>query len=281
MTQRRGLIYAVGALVVAVPPTFWLVSTLGSVPAETRAAPTVTMPSDVRNAAHVEVTAVDPVALIDRGWQRYRDNVAAYSCLLVKQERLADGLTPVQQVEVRFREEPHTVYMLWQQNPDEVKRALFQDSPEFVDPQGRKQARVEPAGAIARLFVKDLMIDIHGERARKNSRRTIDECGFGATFELLARYNRLAAERGVLDLRYAGTGVIDGRPTHVLKRDLPYQGVDGPFPDARMVMHLDQEWLLPVAIYSYADHQEQELLGSYVFKNVRLNPQFGEDAFEF
>ena len=58
----------------------------------------------------------------------------------------------------------------------------------------------------------------------------------------------IAAEQGVLNIRYAGTGVIDGRPTFVIVRDLPYSGPRGPYPDARMVLHLDQEWLLPVAV---------------------------------
>jgi hypothetical protein len=229
----------------------------------------------------VEPTKVDPLELLDRGWQHYRENIERYRCTLRKQERLADGLTEVQRVEVRFRESPRTVYMLWQEHADEVRRALYKDAPEFVDREGRKQARIEPAGAIARLFVKDLMIDIHGKRARESSRRTIDECGFHATFELLNQTNELAAEHGVLDIRHVGSGAVDNRPTHILVRELPYEGPDGPFPEARLVVHIDQEWLLPVAIYSYADRQERELLGSYVFTDVELNPQFSEDAFAF
>jgi hypothetical protein len=62
---------------------------------------------------------------------------------------------------------------------------------------------------------------------------------------------------------------------------LPYDGPEGTYPDARMVLHLDQEWLLPTAVYSYADHEGKDLLGSYVFTKVRLNPGLTDDAFKF
>ncbi len=78
-----------------------------------------------------------------------------------------------------------------------------------------------------------------------------------------------------------GEGAIDGRPTYVLIRHLPYDGPNGTYPDALMVLHLDQEWLLPTAVYCYADREGKELLGSYVFTNVRLNTGLGDEAFEF
>ena len=74
--------------------------------------------------------------------------------------------------------------------------------------------------------------------------------------------------------------MVDHRPGIIL-RDLPYAGPTGAYPDARMVLHLDQQWLLPVAVYSYADHAQKVLLGSYVFTQVEVNPGFGNDAFRF
>ena len=93
--------------------------------------------------------------------------------------------------------------------------------------------------------------------------------------------HKLALDRGVLDIRYDGPGRVDGRPTYVLVRHLPYSGPEGEFPDARLVLHLDQEWLLPVAIYSYGDREEKELLGSYVLTSVKLNQNFDDDTFKF
>jgi hypothetical protein len=98
---------------------------------------------------------------------------------------------------------------------------------------------------------------------------------------LFEKYNSIARERGVLNLRSGGVGEIAGRPTFVILRDLPYEGPDGPYPDARLVMHVDQEHLLPIAVFSYADAAQTQLLGSYVFTDIELNPDFGDDAFAF
>jgi hypothetical protein len=223
----------------------------------------------------------DPWALARLGHERYQRQIRDYTCVFLKQERIGGKLSDVQEIEVRFREQPKAVYMLWRRNADQAKRALFQDTPEFVNKRGEKVARVEPAGALIRLVVSDVLMPIHGKRAGQSSRRSIDEFGFRSTFELLDRYNQLGADRGVLDLRYEGEGEIDGRPTFKIVRYLPYDGPDGIWPDAKMVMHIDQEWLLPTAVYSYADRAGTELLGSYVHTKVKLNPGLEAKAFKF
>lgn len=283
MFRRRGILYVTGAMILVVPPAVWFVSSFPTTPLLRVEAAVERSGAELAPAARslAELAQGDPMALVKLGRERYQTNIQGYRCVLIKQERLDDKLTAVQQVDLRYRELPKTVYMLWIANPDPVKRALFVDDDRYRDKKGNMTARVEPAGAVARLFVSDLYVPIHGPDAHKTSRRTIDECGFKATFDLLEQYNAVAKERGVLDLRYGGTGVVDGRPTYVLVRDLPYEGPGGPYPDARMVLHLDQEWLLPVAVYSYADHDERTLLGSYAFTKVELNPDFAADAFTF
>ena len=282
LTRRRGILYVAGALALTAPPGIWLLSSYPNSPLSV-IAPVRPRAVDVRAPAllPVQLAQQDPMALVRLGRQRYADTVREYRCVLLKQERLGTELTPVQEIEIRFREAPRAVYMLWLRNADQAKRALWMDDASFVDKKGRRTAHVEPAGAIARLFVSDLYVPIEGPEAKRSSRRSIDECGFGATFRLLETYNAIAAERGVLDLRYDGVGAVDGRPTYVITRDLPYEDANGPYPDARLVLHLDQEWLLPVAVYSYADHTETKLLGSYVFTKVELNPRFADDAFSF
>ncbi len=158
---------------------------------------------------------------------------------------------------------------------------LFIDKPEFVDKHGRKTAKVEPNGAIARLFVSEIMMPIDGSEARASSRRTIDEFGFRELLDLLVRYNTLAARNGVLDFRYDSVGAIDGRPTLVFVRHLPYDPRNDTYPDAKLVIHFDQEWLIPTALYSYADRDGKSLLGSYEFTDVKLNPGFSDADFRF
>ncbi len=170
--------------------------------------------------------------------------------------------------------------MKWLQNPDECRRALYV-ADRYFDRKGNQLALVEPNGAIVRLFLKKTKVAIRGSFSKRASRRTIDQFGFKSTLDLLDEYNRIAEKRGVLKMMYEGEGTIDGRPTFIVVRHLPYTGADCEFPDARMVIHFDQEWLLPVAVYSWADFEENRLLGSYIMTKVRLNPGFTESDFEF
>lgn len=283
MTSRRGILYVTSAIVLVGPPALWIAFNIPATPHRAISAPVerVTQASGDHTADLEALAQRDPMALVRLGRQEYEKDVHEYNCTLIKQERLGEKLSDVQEIEFRFRDAPRAVYMIWKSNADATRRALYMDQNDFVDKQGRKLARVEPAGAVARLFVKDIFMPIHGPEARKASRRAIDEAGFRAIFELLEKYNGIAAERGVLDFSYGGTGTVDGRPTFVFTRNLPYEGPAGPYPDARMILHVDQQWLLPVAVYSYADRDEKELLGSYVFTQIDLNPDFGDDAFKF
>jgi len=238
-------------------------------------------PAGTREAFR-DLAGRDPWALARLARERYQRDVHAYTCVFLKQERIDGKLRDVEEIEVRFRDQPKTVYMIWKRNADQAKRVLFVDSPDFRDKNGEKVARVEPAGPLIRLLVDDVFMPIHGKYAQQTSRRSIDEFGFAATLDLLERYNRLGAERGVLELRFAGEGEIDGRPTFVIERYLPYEGEGGLWPDAKMVMHIDQQWLLPTAVYSYADREGRRLLGSYVLTKVRLNPpELDGSAFDF
>jgi len=229
----------------------------------------------------IEFARRDPSGLLHLARERCQRETGDFSCLFVKQERINGTLKPVEEIDARYRADPLRVYMIWRRGADQATRALFVDSQAFVDRDGQRLARVEPAGVLLRLFVSDVMAPIHDARARKASRRAIDEFGFRSSFELIERVNDLAAARNELELRFEGEGAVDGRATVILVRRLPYTGPGGRYPNAKLILHLDQEWLLPTAVFSYADPGGGELLGSYLYTRVNLNPDFGEDDFRF
>lgn len=226
----------------------------------------------------IELARREPTELLQLGLQRCQRDIQDYSCVFLRQERVNSGLTAQQAMRVYYRDQPRSVYMTWIRNTDRVSRALYVQG-RYTDADGQELALVEPAGAVARLLVPRLKVPIHGEQAQESSRHTIDQFGFRATLERITEDNRRFAEQGVLDCRYAGEGLVEGRPTFVLVRHLPYTGPDGAYPDARQVMHLDRQWLVPLAIYSYADRDERVLLGSYITTGIELNPGLGDDVF--
>ena len=239
----------------------------------------VAEPVRVSQDAASALPAPDPVELLRVALERCEREVRGYTCVFFKQERTGNELGLQQAMEVMYRDEPRSVRMTWVKNPDRLRRVLYVRGLN-VSEKGEEQAVVEPAGAVARLFVKTLCIPIHGDRAQAASRHPIDQFGFHSTLGRLNEENAKLAAEGVLRWTYEGEGNVDGRATYVLKRHLPSDGAAGRYPNARLVVHLDKDWLAPVAVHAYADDAEQVLLGSYVTTAVKLNPGLHDAAFK-
>lgn len=217
-----------------------------------------------------ELARSQPLDFLQTALERYHCSVRNYTAVFEKQERIAGQLSDRQVIAIKFREQPFSVAMDWVLNPFRVDRVLYVAG-ERRSEQGDELALVRPAGLIS-VLVPRVTRAIHGADSAKASRRTIDEFGFANTLQVILRYSQLAQDRGQLRLNYQGPSEFDGRATYLFERQLPYNGEnDPPYPDCTLLFHIDQQWLLPTACYSFADEQRQVLLGSYVFREVRLN----------
>lgn len=221
--------------------------------------------------------ARDPVALFELLLDNYDRGVRDYTCTFSKQERIGDTLGAMQVVEAMFRERPFSVRFKWIRNQDKCARVLYV-ARQWVEPDGSELAVVEP-GAIARLIVPYVMRPIHGEDAKRSSRRTIDQFGFRNSLALTLQYVKLAREQGVLDFQYKGAGQVDGRETLLFERRLPFTGDENVWPDRVLVVHIDKEYLLPTLCQSYADDAKSVLLGHYQMSDVKLNVNLPGSAF--
>lgn len=220
----------------------------------------------------------DPVAAFREALKRYQSHVDDYTCMFEKQERLAGRLTEDQVIQVKFREKPFSVNMLWVLNEDKARRVVYVEN-RWTGKHGEEMAAVEPAGSIARLFVRDVLRPIHGEEAQQASRKPIDQFGFANTLRRIISICELGAKNHDLNLRFTGEGTQDGQPTYMFERRLPYTQEGGTYPDRLLVVHLDQQHLLPVSCYSYGDENKTLLLGKYVVKNARFNVGLSDGDF--
>ncbi|MFO0972604.1 MAG: DUF1571 domain-containing protein [Phycisphaerae bacterium] len=225
----------------------------------------------------------DPLAALEQARADHLRDVRDYNCTFVKQELLPGGMSAEQVIAVNFRQEPYSVVMHWLKNPGKAERVIYvkgrwTDAGQS-DPALREQAMCQP-GAIARLIVKSLKQPIRGSLAQQSSRRCIDEFGFARGLDLLITYCRMARDRGELDLRYVGTSEIDGRPTWVVERRLPYAGPEGRYPDRIAVVHIDQQWRVPVSVHCFADDARTLLLGRYDYADVVMGVGHGENVFD-
>jgi hypothetical protein len=217
-----------------------------------------------------EMAQRHPLQLLEVALDRYHRSVRDYVAVFEKQERIAGRLGDPQVMDVKFREQPFSVALNWTLNPFRADRVLYVAGSRISDV-GSELALVRPAGLIS-VLVPRVTRDIHGPDSAKASRRTIDEFGFANSLQLILHYSRLAEQNGDLQLTYKGTSEIDGRPTYLFERRLPYTGRDDSrYPDHILIFHLDKEWLVPTACYSFADDAGQVLLGSYVLRDVSLN----------
>jgi len=221
----------------------------------------------------------DPLAYFESCLAHYQREIRDYHCVFEKQEQLGGRLRVPQKAEVRFRDEPYSVDMTFVENVGDCKRALYVAGA-WYDEDGVPQVWAKPGGKLLRALVPKIQQPVNGKRAQAASRRTIDEFGFERTLELIIKYSRKAQAAGELKLEFAGHGQIDGRPTFVFRRLLPYTGDEGVYPDRLLVLHIDREWKVPTAVNSYADAEGQQLLGSYAFSSVVLNPGYDGDDFD-
>ncbi len=212
----------------------------------------------------------NPLAFFRGAIERYERSVHDYVCTFSKQELVGGQLTAEQVTQVKFREKPFSVNMVWVKNADKAQRAIYVEG-KWTGRDGEKLAVVEPAGAIARLLVDDVMRPIDGPDARKAGRRQIDQFGFLNSLRLILRYCEIGAKRNELEVKYVGEGAIGGRPTWVIERRLPYTNDDGLYPDRVLVVHIDQEYLMPTCCISYADEAKTKLLGKYVTTDIKFN----------
>ncbi len=252
------------------------------IPAQTRSTlSSIVLPAEpfeLKPESPAELARRDPRALLRRALEHYEDHITNYTCTFTRRERVKGTLSKRQVIHVRFREQPYSVRMLWVRNAKRARRAVYVQE-RHRGSGGQELFLVEPAGAIARALFPTVAIPVHGKRARAASRHTIDQFGFRWTLRRILQINEKADRAGVLDLRFAGEGAIQGRPTFILNRFLPEAHDDPAYANAFLELHLDQEWLIPLSIRAYADHNGATLNEAYTYSDLRINPGLGDASF--
>jgi hypothetical protein len=232
------------------------------------------------SAVSAEVLAREnPLNLLELARSRCRQEVRDYRCVFTKKEFAGGEMRGPTVMQVLHRQAPLSVLMTLRSQSTMVKRALWVQGTRF-DSNGEELMLIEPGGW-RRLLVSKAEIPIHDERILEHNRSTIEDFGFLATLDHLCTVSETASQEGDLDLRFDGRGSIDGRPTLILSRRLPYGSGKPGYPDALTILHLDEEWLLPVSMEQYADPQRQQLLASYQITEIRLNPGLRDSDFSF
>ncbi|HVP12479.1 MAG TPA: DUF1571 domain-containing protein [Phycisphaerae bacterium] len=227
----------------------------------------------------------NPLAALIQARERHVQSVRDYRCTLVKQELLASGMSAEQELDVMHRLEPYSVVITYTRNASLVNRVVYVKGrwtdPDADNPDERELAVAQP-GAVAQLLIKSLKTPIHGPMSKEATRRAVDEFGFKRTLDLLIKYCEMARARGELRLEFCGETHFDGRPVWVVRRNLPYTGEGGIYPDRTAEMYIDKEYRVPIAVYCYSDDERKplNLLGKYEYRDIRFDVGFSESDFD-
>ncbi|MCK4659654.1 MAG: DUF1571 domain-containing protein [Phycisphaerae bacterium] len=252
-------------------------SVVSTVPVDVEIVPTAVLITESMSSLE-RLAHEDPLAFFEFCLEQYNRNIHDYHVTFTKQELVGNKLTAEQVTEVRFKESPFCVDMVWTENAGRAGRVLYVEG-DRVDKKGNKLALIKPSGILGGIGIK-VWRAIHGRDAKREARRTIDQFGFKNTLNLIVLYSHKANAEGKLSLEFVGNGMIDGRPTYVFERRLPYTGQEEPYPDRLLVVHMDKEWLLPVGCFSYADDDGAELLGRYLLTRAEFNVGYAAADFD-
>jgi Protein of unknown function (DUF1571) len=212
----------------------------------------------------------DPVRFLENCLRRYDREVSGYQATLLKCERLNGKLHEQETIRVCFLEKPFSVLLHWTEGASQAQSALY------VKDANDGKVLVRPAG-LAR-FIGIVDRDPEGTQARDSGRYLLT--GFGikiGTQRTLAGWVA-ARNRHALHVHYLGTKPIPelgGRVCHVLQRK-PYEfaAEDG---ITELTTYIDAEtWLQTGTILRGATG---ELVASYFFRDLRVNPAFPADTF--
>ncbi len=227
-------------------------------------------PTSISERSFAELCREDPVGALAKSLQQYRTDVEAYTCTLIKRERIGGKLRDREVIHCDFRESPFTVRMEWLEGRGRAAIMLY--------PAGDKVDRlaVVPSNEIARKLAPYVTRRLTDSAVREAARYPVNEFGLNkGTLRLHAAW-QAAKQKGTLQTRYDGVvaiGELNGRPCHVLHRICQVPEEEGL---TEVTVYFDAETLLQTGVVLKAG---DELIAKYYFRDLVINPKFGDGFF--
>ncbi len=211
-------------------------------------------------ADRISLASSNPQKFFELALKHYQSNIRDYTCTFIKKEFVRGKYTKEQEIRVKFREGPFAVFMKWVKNAGLVDRVLY------VKGHYDNKALVKPAGVLGWFVPTHVKRPVNGPEAAKVSRKRLDQFGFANALKLIIDVNKVARKAGDLKFQFVGESELNGRKTFKFERFLPNKPN---YPDQHLIVHIDQQWLVPIGIFAY--NARNKLLGKYLYKDIKLN----------
>jgi outer membrane lipoprotein-sorting protein len=195
------------------------------------------------------------------------ENVQDYTAVFLKRERVNGELLPEETIAFKFKR-PFKVYMKWVEKPHKGLEALYAKGK-----YGDKVVGHE--GGILGFITAHM--DPKGSLAMKGNRHPITDVGIGKLIGIIMENYTKAVKEDAGNSTYMGDRIVFGKRAYDIKVNLLPEK-DGGYYAKDIEVWVDKENGLPIKILIYG--WQDELLESYVYKDLRLNPGLSDSEFE-
>ncbi len=213
----------------------------------------------------------DHVALLELCLKHVKANYGDYTCTLLKQERIRGKLLSEQEIHVKFMAEPFSVAMAW--TPE---TAPMGDRALYVQGKYNNNMLVRPTSAALRFLCNPAIRNPECDEVMKSTLRPITQFGFENSLQSLIDVYKEARENKECEESFGGYQKVCDRPVLVLVRYLPPRK---DYPAHKTLTYIDMEYLVPIGIVGYGWNADDELLCSYIYKDLKFNVGLDEDDF--
>jgi hypothetical protein len=234
----------------------------------------------LRVLGHGELAARDPVAFLEECLRHYDRHVQSYALLMRKRERIGETLHPVEQIQVYFKDKPHSVFFNWLEGARKARRVLYVQGEN--DNRMLARANLPPLDPI-------VVRELDSPDAQSSGRYPISDFGLKKAMQRVHRSWKKARDAGQLHVEYLGLHKVakaGDRLCHKLRRRNDPEPETGGNTVTEVTVYIDAENLLQVGTVLLGtvkgkDGKEKDgqFIAEYFFRDIRLNPKFEPNQF--
>ena len=196
------------------------------------------------------------------------DKVESYTAIFHKQQRITGELLDEENIFLKFRKKPYSLYMKWVTEPYKGSELLY------VVGWNKDHIRAHRGGFfsfIVRNFAPNDPI------LMENNLRPVTSTGVGFLLQTVAIKMRKAIKAGVLTFTERGKEKVYGRNTQVMVIDIPYENAKD-YDGAQFVINQDVESkiLLRIRVYD----RDGRLVENYGYEDLNLDAHLSDADFD-
>ena len=197
------------------------------------------------------------------------DSVESYTAIFHKQQRIASELLEEENIFLKFRKKPYSLYMKWVTEPYKGSELLY-----VV---GWNKGRIKAhRGGFFSFIVRNL--DPNNPGLLENDLRPVTSTGVGFLLQTVAINMRKAIKAGVLRFTNRGDENVYDRNTQVMVIDIQPNENAEDYDGAHFVINQDVESKIILRIRVY--DRDGRLVENYGYENLNLDAHLSDADFD-